>query len=499
MFPLGVTQKAFAVLPGSSYISNKSAVGAVTFGAMVSGTASWPEIGCAVTALVAVFSAQLDGNPPLPPEQANHAKAAPLYPMQSFVTGDGAKSAAVTVLKVGAAAAPLAGPMKNVFALWLASAPVSVPLLVTGDPLTVKIEGSDSATLDTVPEPEPQDCHSITLPFVPKHCPLVPNAVKPVPPLATGRVPAKEIILFGHVPVIEMFEPPVNAGVPVPVPPFARESTPVTPPFPEIPTLMAGISGPAKGRKLGTPAAPVGGPAKIVFVFSLTSVPVRVPELVTGVPVTAKIDGKESPTLVSAPRPDKVAGPQVVPFHSSICPGAGATDESGRPSRPITVWLDEVPLKSPLAMNKDAGPQEPHIIAVPLEVKHCPLVPTVVSPVPPFTTGKVPEKEIVLLGRVPVIEMFEPAVIAGLEVPVPPPATLRVPPKLNCTFPADGFEKLSVSPFVAALFSKLTVVLDNNPVPLTWNAAALPVPQEPHTRVAPLDCKHWPLLPSKRL
>src|SRR5487761_1517864 len=102
--------------------------------------------------------------------------------MQSFVTGDAAKSAAVTALKAGAAL-PLAGPMKNVFALWFASVPVSVPALVTGDPLTVKIAlGSDSPTLVTVPEPEPQDCHCIAEPLVPKPCPFVPKLVRPVPP-----------------------------------------------------------------------------------------------------------------------------------------------------------------------------------------------------------------------------------------------------------------------------------------------------------------------------
>lgn len=41
------------------------------------------------------------------------------------------------------------GAAKNVFALWLASVPVSVPLDVTGEPETVKIDGNESPTLVT--------------------------------------------------------------------------------------------------------------------------------------------------------------------------------------------------------------------------------------------------------------------------------------------------------------------------------------------------------------
>jgi hypothetical protein len=69
----------------------------------------------------------------------------------AFNAGD--KSAIPSARKVGAAAPPDAGPAKTVFALCVASVPVSVPLVVTGDPLTVIIEGNDRATLVTVPPP----------------------------------------------------------------------------------------------------------------------------------------------------------------------------------------------------------------------------------------------------------------------------------------------------------------------------------------------------------
>ncbi len=178
------------------------------------------------------------------------------------------------------------------------------------------------------------------------------------------------MVLLGQLPVTEMLAPPTRDGEAVPVPPFASESKPVTPPFPETPKFMVGMSAPAKGRNPGVAAAPVDGPAKTVFALSLASVPAKVPAPVTGVPVTLNIAGKESPTLVTVPRPASVVGVQAVPFHSSIWPELGANEESGCPSRPITVWLVEVPLKSPAAVNEDAGPQEPQAMADPVDVKH---------------------------------------------------------------------------------------------------------------------------------
>jgi hypothetical protein len=46
---------------------------------------------------------------------------------------------------------PVAGPANTVFAFCTTNEPVKVPLVVTGEPLTLKILGNASATLVTVP------------------------------------------------------------------------------------------------------------------------------------------------------------------------------------------------------------------------------------------------------------------------------------------------------------------------------------------------------------
>ena len=55
------------------------------------------------------------------------------------------------VRKVGAALAPDAGPTKCVFFACVASARVRVPEPVTGEPVTVKMDGAASPTDATVP------------------------------------------------------------------------------------------------------------------------------------------------------------------------------------------------------------------------------------------------------------------------------------------------------------------------------------------------------------
>jgi len=55
-------------------------------------------------------------------------------------------SAVVKALKVGVAAAPLLGPAKTEFTACVVNVPVNVPLLVTGEPDTVIIEGNAKAT-----------------------------------------------------------------------------------------------------------------------------------------------------------------------------------------------------------------------------------------------------------------------------------------------------------------------------------------------------------------
>jgi hypothetical protein len=67
---------------------------------------------------------------------------------------------------VGVAAAPLVGPANTVFADCVASDAVSVPDVVTGDPLTLKIAGIESATLVTVPPPPVFAIVIVPAPFV---------------------------------------------------------------------------------------------------------------------------------------------------------------------------------------------------------------------------------------------------------------------------------------------------------------------------------------------
>lgn len=55
-------------------------------------------------------------------------------------------SAVVNARKVGVAAAPLLGPANKVFTACVVSAPVNVPLLVTGEPDTDMMDGNDKAT-----------------------------------------------------------------------------------------------------------------------------------------------------------------------------------------------------------------------------------------------------------------------------------------------------------------------------------------------------------------
>ena len=64
------------------------------------------------------------------------------------------KSASTSDRKLGAAALPIAGPAKIVFAFCVASDKDNVPLDVIGDPETVKKEGAVSATLVTPPDPD---------------------------------------------------------------------------------------------------------------------------------------------------------------------------------------------------------------------------------------------------------------------------------------------------------------------------------------------------------
>ena len=64
----------------------------------------------------------------------------------------------------------------------------SVPDAVIGEPVTFRKAGTVAETEVTVPVPGGNGvCHESVVPSEVKTCPLVPTAVKPVPPLRVGR------------------------------------------------------------------------------------------------------------------------------------------------------------------------------------------------------------------------------------------------------------------------------------------------------------------------
>jgi hypothetical protein len=79
---------------------------------------------------------------------------------------------------------PDAGPAKNSCCACEASVAVRVPVVVTGELLTVKIEGRDSPTEVTVPEPADIVVQVGLVPVPPEvsTCPLVPAAALRVSP-----------------------------------------------------------------------------------------------------------------------------------------------------------------------------------------------------------------------------------------------------------------------------------------------------------------------------
>ena len=69
------------------------------------------------------------------PDTLNSA-ARPLNVSPTLVTNENPISAATSARKVGAAAAPVVGPASTVFAVCVFHAIVSVPAVVTGEPVT---------------------------------------------------------------------------------------------------------------------------------------------------------------------------------------------------------------------------------------------------------------------------------------------------------------------------------------------------------------------------
>jgi hypothetical protein len=66
------------------------------------------------------------------------------------------------------------------------------------------------------------------------------------------------------------------------------------------------MSAAARLRKVGEAAPPEEGPAKIRFADWLASDAERVPDVVTGLPDTEKIDGKLRATLETVPAPPEI-------------------------------------------------------------------------------------------------------------------------------------------------------------------------------------------------
>jgi len=262
------------------------------------------------------------------------------------------KSAATMARNVGAPAEP-SGAAKNVFAVCDASVKVSVPLAVTGDPETVKMDGAESATDVTVPDvnatqvesprsivvafavPEPNRAVAI-VPLVSfdvswfgisaatiarnTGAPAIPSGAAKnvfavwefnenvsVPDTVTGDPDAVKIdgteratdVTVPDPDVIVCHVPSPRRNVEefaVPLPKRAAEIVPVV----ILAASNAGISAATRVRIIGAPDTP-SGPAKNVFAACVASVAVIVPAVVTGEPATENSDaGKESATDVTA-------------------------------------------------------------------------------------------------------------------------------------------------------------------------------------------------------
>jgi hypothetical protein len=88
---------------------------------------------------------------PVPARSAGDA--VPLPPLATERGSENGKSATTRLRNVGEAAEPLPGPAKIKFADCVANTAVKVPDVVTGDPDTVNIAGSDKPTDVTDPPP----------------------------------------------------------------------------------------------------------------------------------------------------------------------------------------------------------------------------------------------------------------------------------------------------------------------------------------------------------
>lgn len=103
------------------------------------------------------------------------------------VTPDAGRSAVAKERNVGAAFEPVAGPANTRFLAWLAQSAVNVPVVVTGEFVTVNVPGMLRPTEVTVP---PEIATATQVKFVPSHfryvsvtVGAVANAVAPEPEL----------------------------------------------------------------------------------------------------------------------------------------------------------------------------------------------------------------------------------------------------------------------------------------------------------------------------
>jgi hypothetical protein len=105
----------------------------------------------AVTAVLARFNVADDPSDTAPPpDKPVPAVMVTLEYCRAPLVISG-KSVKPMALNVGVAAPPDVGPAQKRLASWVASVAASVPALVTGDPLTVKMAGKLNPTLVTVP------------------------------------------------------------------------------------------------------------------------------------------------------------------------------------------------------------------------------------------------------------------------------------------------------------------------------------------------------------
>ena len=141
------------------------------------------------------------------------------------------RSAPTRDRNVGCAAAPVVGPAQTRLAAWVAKAAVSVPETVTGLPETVMIEGSESPTEVTEPEPVlPQEGLAAAPPDT-RICPFVPGGRASHPEADRYRIspwvePITSRIELGAVGVGAAVDPAVFAST-VPVETGASESVPL--------------------------------------------------------------------------------------------------------------------------------------------------------------------------------------------------------------------------------------------------------------------------------